>query len=186
MSSSYYSRIYNTVVTEAALQNDLSATALRNLLNANALAPAAVVDVTANAILTLDNWIVALTAPNGLGLSGGALGADRELYIFSDAVDTAAYAQSLISLFNLSSSAKPVVANFHVAAASVTANDVKLNNKAASSSNVGVALDGGIASTSRVLMTGGSAVAGDLRQVEIYCNNFTSGSEVVIFNICDG
>lgn len=177
-------QIKNTVVSNSSL-GDLDASELQSLLLSVAYQKPAVITMVASTDhnLTLEEWQVALTHPSGLGVNTTAMTGGEELNIFSDAVDTAAYARQVIATFGLSSAANPITACFRVASVVVT-EDVKL---AGPSTHVYVntLLNGGSEAASNVMLTA-TNVVGDKALVEIYASNFTSGSEVVNFNILNG
>lgn len=187
MTSSYYTSIKNTVVSGSVLQSNLSAAQLEELLLDVALAPNATLTMLNSNLndLSYDNWVTALTSVGGMGINSAAITAARSLNIFSDAVDTDAFAASVIQMFNLSSAAAPVVAKFRVSGVDNPAFAVNLANKTATNARVMMLPNGGAASFAAPMFQA-SKPAGTASHVEIYATNFTTSTRIVVFNVCTG
>lgn len=187
MSSTIYTRIDNTVVSGSQLIANVSNATFEEFLVKNALEADAsfrLVNSDAN-YLSYADWAVALTNPNGLGvdvsaITGASVGGIR---IFSDAVDTAAYAAKMIGLFNLSSSSNPAVAKFRISGRNLTdVADVELDNGDSTHVYVNIR-SADLSDSTEQTMFAASGTLGQTSTVEIFATNFTSGSEVVVFTV---
>jgi hypothetical protein len=187
MSSDTFTRVGNTVVSGSSLLASVNPSELSQLLYREALDSnppivfAAGTGAGLDQTLTPAHWLQAIADTQDIDYSSS--GQINSLLLGSD---LASVARTYIQLFNLSSSSNPRVATFRLSRAAPAAFDMILSVPgAATHTNIDMELNGGADASTVDLFdkTKNNFIPGGLAYVEIYGTNFTSGSEVVSFNV---
>jgi hypothetical protein len=191
MSTGFYSRISNTIVSGNDLVSNLSGRDIRQLEFAAALSnpiitPAVVTGVTTR--ISAEELIQAAisTLPVNSAASGAAAG------FINLGPDCSTQAQAYINLFNLSSTGHNRILRIHQTSAPDST--LSLRNNSGTHVNINVQLNGGGDADTQILFDDtvavGTALAGKIAGLErillVNASNLTSGSEVVNFSILSG
>lgn len=196
MSTGFYTRISNTVVSGSNLLADLDfdANALRALESKGCLsigAPKVLAggSVAGNA-LSANQWVDAMNYGQGLAPPG-------EVSSIQLGSDMASIAKQYQNLFNITSTNQVRIAKFVLSSATTSYTTISLANASGTSTYVQVKVDDGTSTTaasSKTLFNQSSAFplttvgtrAGAVRDVAISSGSLTSGSETIIFTVLGG
>ena len=174
MSTAYFSRIRNTVVSGNELRSYLTGADIRDLEFEAATRSAPAVTVPGAAALTADQWVQA--AVSSLVVSAGS-----SSYI-SLGADVNSQALAYIDLFNLKSTNDVRILNFVGGNLAASANVALANT--AGTTNTFVSVSAGttaLAGSTSLLNRSGSGVLS--RVVLVSATNLSAGSQAVNFNV---
>ena len=181
MTTGYYGRIENTVVSGSELRSYLSGAEVTALEFESAMVRVPPITLVAtDTALSAGDLIEAAT--HGLLVNGSGLTAATDLTI---GTDSASQAAAYIRLFDLQSTNDRRILTFQISDADNAAFATNFANTSGTHVSVNVQLNGAADAATQVLWAA-SLQAGRMDWVEVSASVLTSGSEVVEFNVING
>ena len=193
MSSSYYTRMENTVVSGSSLLSNLSGADVNALRFQYKISKNPTITLTGSTdSTTAASKSYNLTASDFVDavvdrqlVLGSGLSAAGTLYLGPDAASQAA---AYVLMFDLASGVdNKILLNFEITNAAISNNAIALANgvvgTAGSTNDHVILYANGVSAGYTTPLFLASAVSGTRKTVEVWATNTTEGSEVVVFNV---
>lgn len=182
MSSTIFRKIENTVVSASDLLSNLSGDQVKSIEFLAATKPALPLvlnDLGSTVNLNAEAYLQAAIGTLQVDKSDIAATGTYTLYV---GTDSATQAAAYVRLFDLSTTAKRVDLNFMLANADNGKVLINLANTSGSHANINVYANGGSVNHTTALF-GSTDSVGQVRTVEVFAEDLTSGSQIVGFNV---